>query len=170
VELTLQNRTNPKISFQPSQKYLVRVLLVASLTIWCAGILYPILFSSFNNLLFHSIINHNFSLVCHQIEEKTFTIFGMKLLVCSRCTGLYFGAFFVSITTLLSKMKININLKSIFIASFILLLDVVFVSAGLYNYAKLISFTTGLVVGIQIYLLILPILEEYLNPLKIKTI
>jgi uncharacterized membrane protein len=35
-----------------------------------------------------------FSSICHQIPERSFHVSGVPLAVCSRCTGLYFGAFF----------------------------------------------------------------------------
>jgi uncharacterized membrane protein len=35
-----------------------------------------------------------FSSICHQIPERSFHVSGFPLAVCSRCTGLYFGAFF----------------------------------------------------------------------------
>ncbi len=36
-------------------------------------------------------IYRSFSLVCHQIPERSFFIAGHQFAVCSRCTGLYFG-------------------------------------------------------------------------------
>src|SRR5688572_31637307 len=32
-----------------------------------------------------------FAVVCHQLAERSYFIFGHKLAVCSRCTGLYAG-------------------------------------------------------------------------------
>jgi uncharacterized membrane protein len=32
-----------------------------------------------------------FAIACHQLPERSYFIFGHKLAVCSRCTGLYFG-------------------------------------------------------------------------------
>ena len=37
-------------------------------------------------------IYHAFGFLCHQRPERSFFIDGHKLAVCSRCTGLYFGA------------------------------------------------------------------------------
>ena len=33
-----------------------------------------------------------FALVCHQMDERSFHLFGFKLAVCARCLGLYVGA------------------------------------------------------------------------------
>ncbi|MBV9923485.1 MAG: DUF2085 domain-containing protein [Acidobacteria bacterium] len=33
-----------------------------------------------------------FALVCHQMDERSFHLFGFKLAVCARCLGLYAGA------------------------------------------------------------------------------
>lgn len=35
-----------------------------------------------------------FSLICHQIPERSFHLFGHQFGVCSRCFGVYFGLFF----------------------------------------------------------------------------
>lgn len=40
------------------------------------------------------ILYRSFSLICHQIPERSFKIFGAPLAVCSRCTSIYIGAFF----------------------------------------------------------------------------
>src|SRR5947207_11465936 len=40
---------------------------------------------------FAAPIYKTFSLVCHQIPERSFHLAGYKFAVCSRCTGLYSG-------------------------------------------------------------------------------
>src|SRR5262245_27275316 len=37
-------------------------------------------------------VYHTFGFLCHQLPERSFFLEGHKLAVCSRCTGLYFGA------------------------------------------------------------------------------
>lgn len=38
------------------------------------------------------ILYRSFSLICHQIPERSFQAFGAPLAVCSRCTAIYVGA------------------------------------------------------------------------------
>jgi uncharacterized membrane protein len=38
-----------------------------------------------------SVIYRTFSLVCHQIPDRSFHLAGFKFAVCSRCTGIYSG-------------------------------------------------------------------------------
>jgi hypothetical protein len=53
----------------------------------------------FKNVGFNSAaasIYQFFSLICHQIAERSFHLFGYQFAVCSRCFGVYFGLFFAS--------------------------------------------------------------------------
>src|SRR5215510_4200237 len=40
------------------------------------------------------------SLVCHQLSERSFHVWGAQLPVCARCTGLYTGAAAAAIATM----------------------------------------------------------------------
>src|SRR5262245_24342446 len=40
------------------------------------------------------------SLVCHQLSERSFHVWGAQLPVCARCTGLYIGAASAAITAM----------------------------------------------------------------------
>jgi hypothetical protein len=39
------------------------------------------------------------SLVCHQLTERSFHVWGAQMPVCARCTGIYFGAVFGAIAS-----------------------------------------------------------------------
>lgn len=67
------------------------------------------------NSFFLIIIRNAYSLICHQLEDRTFIINGKPMLICSRCFGIYagitilFGIIFFSkrIRDKLLKLKVN---------------------------------------------------------------
>lgn len=66
------------------------VIATGSLIICAAIIVAPLALSS-GHLFWALPIYHAFSLVCHQIPERSFFIAGHPFAVCSRCFGLYAG-------------------------------------------------------------------------------
>ena len=68
------------------------------------------------------------------------------------------------------NVRTNISLKPLIITSLIILLDVIFVSAHLYNYTSLIAFTSGFVFGAVIYIYVFDTLEKYLQSIILKRI
>ncbi len=73
-----------------SQPVIWLVIAVGSLLI-CAAIIGAPLALSSGHLFWALPIYHAFSLVCHQIPERSFFIAGHPFAVCSRCLGLYAG-------------------------------------------------------------------------------
>src|SRR5262249_26791053 len=66
-------------------------LLVALALLWLAAIVLPAYWAADGELLSALIVRRCFSLVCHQMPERSFYLFGHPLAVCARCTGIYFG-------------------------------------------------------------------------------
>lgn len=112
------------------------------------------------------VLNHFFAIfyspICHQSPERCIVINDIALLICARCSGIFFGALIISLLSLFYWKKRNPPVKYIFISFFPLLLDVFLVMLGLYNYSKTISFITGLVFGSTIFLYILHTIENNL--------
>jgi uncharacterized membrane protein len=137
------------------------------LLFWCMGILYPFLFTHLNNAFFEFIFTNLYSTVCHQQSEKCISIGSQQILVCSRCAGVYFGAL-ISALAFFPLMQIEKENNILLIALLILCTDVLFVSIGIYDYSKSISFITGLMFGGAVYLYLINELEHFLFTSKNK--
>lgn len=96
-----------------------------------------------------------YATICHQNKTKSFCGNGISFLVCSRCTGIYFGAFVSSILILGTKRIDQIKFNQQVLFSIPMLLDVIFYSIGIYEYNKIIALSTGFLFGSTIFLYIL---------------
>jgi len=117
--------------------------------IWVLGIFVEVLIPHFNYLAFlYPYLDIIYSHVCHQQPEKTLSISGHSLLVCSRCTGIYIGSL-VSAFILLFVPFIKVsNTKYLILASVPMFVDVILYSIGVYTYSKTIALFSGSLFGI----------------------
>ncbi len=141
---------------------LFKVFAAILLLLWIAGFAVLPLFHNSSVIILYPFLNKFYSEVCHQIDYKTLHIFGYKLLVCARCTGIYVGAFFSSVYFIFGKRDFNLNKKLFYAATIILLSDVFFSTVGIYNYSKAISFATGLFFGSIVFVYILTLIDNFL--------
>src|SRR5437660_412435 len=72
-------------------------LSLITLTIVTAIVIAPLALAQ-GHVGFASAIYKTFSFLCHQIPERSFHIAGYQFAVCSRCTGLYSGFAFATLT------------------------------------------------------------------------
>ncbi len=135
------------------------VLLISG--IWIFGFLSPILIN-LENPFTQFIFERIYSRVCHQDINKCVTVHNSSMLVCPRCTGIYLGAFLTGIIFLIIK-SFRINLYSIIVMSLPLLLDVLFITTGIYPYTKSFAFITGLLFGGMLYFVTISELENYFS-------
>ncbi len=164
------NTTSGK-SFNPAiTSYLLKVILALLLLLWCAGIFYPFLAANNINHFVSTFLEHSYSIVCHQADHKLISIDGSSTYLCARCTGIYVGALFIAASLLMINIRTNISLKPLIITSSIILLDVIFVNAHLYNYTSWIAFTSGFLFGEVIYIYVFDVLEKYLQSISLKRI
>lgn len=128
-------------------------LLFLLITIWYSGIFIYFFLLFFPPLVYaFPFVNHLYSLVCHQNPAKLITIYDGHTLVCARCTGIYSGVFLISLISLFTT-KINIESRKLFYISLIvLLLDVLMTTFKIYEYSKLVAFSTGIFFGGVIFL------------------
>src|SRR5262245_32852563 len=65
--------------------------LIAATAVWLAMIVAAPWLLAKGQILPAALAYHAFSAVCHQLYERSFTLYGHPLGVCSRCTGIYGG-------------------------------------------------------------------------------
>ena len=170
VKTVIINTPSEK-SFNPVfTSYFLKVVFAILLLLWCAGNIYSFLAANNVNHFVSAFLNHTYSIVCHQAEHKLIYFDGSSTYLCARCTGIYVGALFMAVSLLMINFKTNISLKPLIISSSIILLDVVFINTGLYNYSKWIAFTSGFLFGAVIYIYILRVFIEFLQSIIPKRI
>ena len=139
-----------------------RIFVSALLLFWILGFAILPLFHNSSMIVIFPFLKKFYSEFCHQIDYKTINIFGYKLLVCARCTGIYLGGFAASVYFIFKKRSIDLNKKIFYAITLIMLADVFFTTFGIYNYSKVIAFSTGLFFGCLVFVYILTLLDNFL--------
>ena len=170
VKAIIINTSSGKSFNTANTSYLLKVILALLLLLWCAGSIYPFLAANNINHFAAVFINHSYSIVCHQAEHKLFYLDGSSTYLCTRCTGIYAGALFMAVSLLMINLKTNISIKPLIFTSSIVLLDMIFVNAHLYNYTSWIAFTSGFLFGAVIYIYVFDVLVKYLHSIIPKKI
>jgi len=145
--------------------YLILLLLVA---LWCAGIvLAPCLSSVLPGV--SAFLYSFYSPICHQIDARSFHLFGEKIGVCSRCSAIYFG-FLVSVALypFFRKLRSPAFPKNHWIALAVLpmLIDVAANFVGIHDSSLLTRAITGLLFGLILPFYIIPPLLEGIAQLR----
>ena len=144
-----------------SQKYFIIFFILICL--WCLGIISPIIFQ--NEKVYQLVkpfLNLTYSQVCHQSHEKTLSLGGENVLVCSRCTGIYLGVFLTGLFSLILS-KIPQRIFYFLLLSLILMfIDVFLTTLGICSYSKSFALLTGVFLGSTLLLFVL----EQLNYFK----
>jgi uncharacterized membrane protein len=125
------------------------------------------------------IAEHSYSIfsgLCHQLSERSIHLFGHKLAVCARCSGVYFGMLLSTIAYPLLKGLDNrrIPAKYVIVGSVLpLALDGVTQLTGFRESSNLLRFGTGLVFGLAIPFYLIPLftegVEDFSKPVFKKT-
>lgn len=139
----------------------LKLILFSVIFIWNIGIFNPC-FLGKDNLLAHHLLKFLYSPICHQIFERSFNCNHLQLMVCARCTGIYFGALIISLFNLL-PISISISKRFLFYASLPLIIDVLLLNMNVYQYNKMVSFITGNIFGASVFIFIFEILKDYFN-------
>ncbi len=148
---------------QPKSKfYLLRIVILFVLLFFITGFS---VFSFFPDnqffKIFHPFFLFFYSPICHQSIERCININGVSFLVCARCSGIYTGALFISLYSIIYWKKSVPSIKLIYISIVPLLIDVLFITFDFYPYIKTVSFITGFIFGSIIFLIILHIIENH---------
>jgi len=118
-------------------------------TVFCAALSVPYL-SSRADFFVALPLRHAFSLVCHQLPDRSFGIFGAPIAVCARCLGIYLG----SALGLLLRTSRRIALHLLLAAVALNALDWLAEAARLYSNWLTARFVLGLALGAVATLLI----------------
>ncbi len=150
------------------RKSYLKIFLLLLFVFWSIGIFYNTFIYLFPNLIFfHPFINKCYSLVCHQHNEKLINIFGLPLLVCARCSGIYFGLLISAVVNVFIRNKVLITNKILLLFSLPLIIDVIRNYLKIYDYSIIVAFISGLFFGAVLffyfYNIILEFLQKYLT-------
>jgi uncharacterized membrane protein len=125
------------------------IVALGSVLITTAIIAAPLALSS-GHLLWALPIYHAFSLVCHQIPERSFFIAGHPFAVCARCFGLYAGFTLATLAyPLISSLKKTDAppRRWLFLAAVPLVIDYALGLFGIWNNTHSSRFITGALLG-----------------------
>lgn len=125
------------------------IIALGSIVITSAIIAAPLALNS-GHLIWALPIYHAFSLVCHQLPERSFFIAGHPFAVCARCFGLYAG---FTLATIAYPLVCSLKKtdapprKWLFIAAAPLLIDYALGAFGIWNNTHSSRFITGALLG-----------------------
>lgn len=155
-----QRQTDANLNRRPLVFWLLAV--VVTLLFVSLIIIAPLAQATHHNRLALTIYQ-SFSLMCHQIPERSFFIAGHKFAVCARCTGLYFGFAAILLAYPLFRSLRSTSApprKWLFIAAFPLLIDFSLTFVGLWENTHTTRLVTGLLLGGVTVLYVMPGLSE----------
>jgi uncharacterized membrane protein len=134
------------------------LIALGSLAISASIIAAPLALSS-GHLVWALPIYHAFSLVCHQIPERSFFIAGHPFAVCARCFGLYAGFTLATIAYPLVRSLKKTDApprKWLFIAAAPLGIDYALGVFGIWNNTHASRFITGALLGAVAVFYVMP--------------
>lgn len=143
------------------KREIFRLSLFFLLAIWIIGFLSPCLEISFL-FPFYPFQKMIYSNVCHQNTAKSFACNNTSLLVCARCSGIYFGAFISSLFLMFYKKQFNLKTKYLYLLSIPMIIDVALLTFKIYNYNKFVSAFSGILFGSAVFIYILSGIENLL--------
>jgi uncharacterized membrane protein len=129
---------------------------------WCAALfLAPILSASGPALRGTAVFLYSFfHPVCHQLDDRSFHVFGHPLAVCARCSAIYLA--FLSGTILYPAIRRAwVPTRSVLAVSIVpMLADVLAGALGLHEISNLSRAITGALFGITLPLFVIPAAVE----------
>jgi len=160
LQIALFNNFSIRQPVRLNKILLVRIAAISFLSIWVVGFLLPLLYSLSNPLL-DIFITRIYSTVCHQEGAKCISAGDNSMLVCARCAGIYSGALIASFFVL-SNIRNIFNYRILLFSIIPLLMDVFLTTSGVYEYKHLLSFSTGIIAGNVLFVLIIAEVESFI--------
>lgn len=153
---------NKIFKYKITQILIFRISLFLLILFWVFGISSPLFFqTNEQNIIIYQFLHKIYSGVCHQFEYKSISINGTFFHVCSRCYGIYLGAFLSSVISLFYFRQKHINIKYFYIATIPIITDVFLQSLNVYKYFKLSAFLTGMIFGFAVLVFFISSIENY---------
>ena len=148
-----------------NRTYVVFVSLVAA---WCGGILIAPALAGRFPLLSHALYAF-YAPICHQLDVRSFHLFGASFAVCIRCSSIYF-TFLLSLLALpLFRRVASLTYPStkwVALAMVPMAVDVFLDVAGLHTSSALTREITGVLFGAILPLYLVPPLLEGVSQLR----
>ena len=107
-----------------------------------------------------------FAPVCHQLPERSFTLWGYPWAVCQRCSGIYLGLLAGALfhCKVFEKLAGHSARRLVVVAMTLpLMLDVVLPLTGIWINLPFTRFATGFLFGTMLSLLLVPGVSEFLR-------
>ena len=112
-----------------------------------------------------------FSSTCHQLEDRSFFLFGNPLPVCSRCSSVYFAFLLAVILYPFTKSIDNKKLPSIWILliiSMFVFLDAVLDIFGIFKNTFITRSVSGVLIGFILPYYLIPGTINFANEIRLK--
>lgn len=146
-----------------SRVFFLRIFFFLIIFLWVLGFSIPLIFSESNtSVILYPILHKFYSGVCHQLDYKSFSLFGYHVHVCVRCSGIYIGALICSTLSIFYIKQKHININFLYAGAIPLLIDILFQSVNIVPYIKNSAFLTGLIFGFTVFIFFLSAVENYL--------
>ncbi|HUI09644.1 MAG TPA: DUF2085 domain-containing protein [Bacteroidota bacterium] len=142
---------------------LTHAVILAGAALWCMLILAAPLATATSAMPFGALVYAFFQPVCHQIDARSFHLFGAPLAVCARCSSIYFG--FLAGTIVYPAFRARIRRRTpgrLFLAVAVapMAVEVIAEMAGLSEFSNAVRAFTGAWFGLLITAVILHGAEE----------
>jgi uncharacterized membrane protein len=141
----------------------LKILIFLLIFIWCLGFSFHLVKMNEISAQFFPFLKISYANLCHQDENKTITVNSISMLICARCSGIYFGALIISVISLFKSVKIIKKKRYLFFAMIPMAIDIIFYSAGVYSYSQSIALLTGMFFGSVVFIYILHSIEKNLR-------
>ncbi|HKP46971.1 MAG TPA: DUF2085 domain-containing protein [Pyrinomonadaceae bacterium] len=149
------NRQQAPVHYQ----VLIWLLVAAGCLLFIAAIVGAPLALNSGYLVVALPLYHAFSLVCHQIPERSFFIAGHPFAVCARCFGLYAGFTVVALAYPLVRSLKNVDApprRWLFLAAAPLAIDYALGVFSIWNNTHTSRFVTGFLLGAVAVFYVMP--------------
>lgn len=136
-------------------------ILLSGAFLWCALLFLPPFLAASGHPAASRESYTVFSTICHQYESRSLHIFGHKLAVCARCSGIYVGflAGVLAVPFIVRRRTVP-SFRLLVVGAIPMILDVFLGAAGLTPENLTTRAVTGLFFGVVSAFALTPLFEE----------